>query len=168
MSNKFGISKMAKSKMIRFRVTDQQYNKINSFTEKHNVQMSSWILQTLEKSINAFEDQNQASILLSNLKQRPVKLFQRAAPKIDPELLFGLGVISNNVNEIAIALHTLCDEKVGSDLNIDLLECLKILLAIQLDINSYLDQLPQVSKLKKSSRKKIDQAIEYVEQRVGL
>jgi len=135
-----------KTQVKRLRLTEDESLQLNNYLEKHNFQFSDFCNTLIRKAINA--DYHLVQITNYEKPQFPIKQKKhyRAPPKVAPELLFELGRIGTNLNQVARALNIIKNDK-ESDLDLteqfSFIECLQALQLIQTDIHSVIGELKQ-------------------------
>lgn len=84
----------------------------------------------------------------------------RPPPKADPALLFQLGKIGNNINQIAKSLNRIAQQQPTPEFSF--LECLHTLSLIQSDVHEVTGELPKIKRSEEAVKKARERAIAKV------
>jgi hypothetical protein len=158
-----------KTQVKRLRLTEDENLQLNNYLEKHNFQFSDFCNTLIRKAISA--DYHLVEITDYVKPHFPIKQkkHHRPPPKVAPELLFELGRIGTNLNQVARALNVIKNDKEAElDLTeqFSFIECLQALQLIQTDIHSVIGELKQSTMSEKAienARNRIIKAVELPE-----
>jgi hypothetical protein len=159
--------KNLKTSYKKLRLTEFEAEQIDEHLKKHeltftdfvNTLISRAILSTFP-SIPREEEFSSEIFVFQKKKSKSV----RSSPKVDPELLFQVGKIGNNINQIAKALNAIKqDQQLKADFSF--LECLHTLSLIQSDLHEVMGELPKIHRSEDAVQKAYERALAKVQSR---
>ena len=138
--------KELKTVVKRLRLTELEAKQLEKYLDDHDQNFSEFVNCLISQQIMS----DVPTVLAEHVpmvepipqkKRQPIK----QPPKVDPALLFQIGRIGNNVNQIATVLNTIRQEpKLVS--NFSFLECFHVLSQIQNDLHDWLGELPKINR----------------------
>lgn len=101
-------------------------------------------LKTIDTSFSEFV-REAVSLRQSIDTPKRKKIASAPPPSVDPELLFELGRIGNNINQIARTLHLIKNDH-DKVIDFSFICCLNVLHEMQTELHSVIGQLPQINR----------------------
>jgi hypothetical protein len=146
--------KELKTEIKRLRFTELEAKQLDKYLEKHDLNFSEFVSDLISQKI---QSEFQTAQEESNNKKSKVKTVQ-APPKVDPALLFQIGKIGNNLNQIARSLNIIrLDSQAISKFSF--LECFHDLSLMQNDLHHFLGELPKIERSPQAVEKAKERAI---------
>ena len=141
--------KELKTVVKRLRLTELEASQLEKYLDDHDQNFSEFVNGLISQQIMsdvptvlAEHVQYMVEPIPQKKKRQPIK---QPPKKVDPALLFQIGRIGNNVNQIATVLNTIRQEpKLVS--NFSFLECFHVLSQIQNDLHDWLGELPKINR----------------------
>lgn len=142
--------KKAKKTVTRnIRMTLEQVRELDQFLEEIGMSFSAFVRQSV-------------SLRQPLINGKPTRKYKAPMPQVDPNLLFELGRIGNNINQIARSLNYInADQLLRAELSF--IECLKILQRIQNDIHVVIGKLPKIHRSDQAVARAKERAIKRVQ-----
>ena len=151
--------KELKTEVKRLRLTELEAKQLEKYLDDHDLNFSEFVNDLIGRKINSEFQTVSAEPLeaIADNKKSKSKI-SRQPPKTDPALLFQIGRIGNNVNQIAKVLNTIRQEpKLVS--NFSFLECFHVLSQIQNDLHHWLGELPKIERSPEAVKKARERAM---------
>ena len=136
--------KELKTEVKRLRLTELEAKQLEKYLDDHDLQFSEFVNALIgQKVMSEFPTVSAESLDVSIEPKK--KREQIKQPPIDPALLFQIGRIGNNINQMAKVLNIIRQEpKLVS--NFSFLECFHVLSQIQNDLHDWLGELPKINR----------------------
>ena len=140
--------KELKTVVKRLRLTELEASQLEKYLDDHGQNFSEFVNGLISQQIMsdvptvlAEHVQSMVEPIPQKKKRQPIK----QPPKVDPALLFQIGRIGNNVNQIAKVLNTIRQDP-KSVSSFSFLECFHVLSQIQNDLHDWLGELPKIKR----------------------
>ena len=140
--------KELKTVVKRLRLTELEASQLEKYLDDHDQNFSEFVNGLISQQIMsdvptvlAEHVQSMVEPIPQKKKRQPIK----QPPKVDPALLFQIGRIGNNVNQIAKFLNTIRQDP-KSVSSFSFLECFHVLSQIQNDLHDWLGELPKIKR----------------------
>ena len=140
--------KELKTVVKRLRLTELEASQLEKYLDDHDQNFSEFVNGLISQQIMsdvptvlAEHVQSMVEPIPQKKKRQPIK----QPPKVDPALLFQIGRIGNNVNQIAKFLNTIRQDP-KSVSSFSFLECFHVLSQIQNDLHEWLGELPKINR----------------------
>ena len=155
---------MAKDKIKKFRLTDQQLEQLQQQLKKENTNFTDFIHSLIEREVM----QNAVTVQQHPVEIKPLRTKVKTVVEIvnryqrtDPALLRELGQIGNNINQIARALNIIKNADQQEQRKLDIFSVLLVLKSIQTELQQVFPALPKINrqspdKLKNRLKKQMD------------
>lgn len=129
--------KELKSEVKKLRFTKSEVIELQKYLDANDLNFSEFVTDLLNQKIK-----HESSELNKKTKKKT------EPPRADPDVLFQIGKIGNNLNQIAKSLNILKnDPRVNT---FSFLECFYALSQMQKDLHSYLGELPKIERREKA------------------
>ena len=133
--------KELKTETKRLRLTKSEAEQLDEYLADNKINFSDFVNGFLSEKVMS----KVPTVSESKINEAKKKTVVKQPPKVDPALLFQIGRIGNNVNQIAKVLNTIRQEpKLVS--NFSFLECFHVLSQIQNDLHDWLGELPKINR----------------------
>ena len=133
--------KELKTETKRLRLTKSEAEQLDKYLADNKINFSDLVNGFLSEKVMS----KVSTVSESKINEAKKKTVVKQPPKVDPALLFQIGRIGNNVNQIATVLNTIRQEpKLVS--NFSFLECFHVLSQIQNDLHHWLGELPKINR----------------------
>lgn len=133
--------KELKTETKRLRLTKSEAEQLDKYLADNKINFSDLVNGFLSEKVMS----KVSTVSESKINEAKKKTVVKQPPKVDPALLFQIGRIGNNVNQIAKVLNTIRQEpKLVS--NFSFLECFHVLSQIQNDLHDWLGELPKINR----------------------
>lgn len=133
--------KELKTETKRLRLTKSEAEQLDKYLADNKINFSDLVNGFLSEKVMS----KVPTVSESKINEAKKKTVVKQPPKVDPALLFQIGRIGNNVNQIAKVLNTIRQEpKLVS--NFSFLECFHVLSQIQNDLHDWLGELPKINR----------------------
>ena len=141
--------KELKTVVKRLRLTELEAKQLEKYLDDHDQNFSEFVNALISQQIMSDVPTVLAEHVQSMVELIPQKKKKRQPikqpPKVDPALLFQIGRIGNNINQMAKVLNIIRQEpKLVS--NFSFLECFHVLSQIQNDLHDWLGELPKINR----------------------
>ena len=140
--------KELKTVVKRLRLTELEASQLEKYLDDRELNFSEFVNGLISQQIMsdvptvlAEHVQSMVEPIPQKKKRQPIK----QPPKVDPALLFQIGRIGNNVNQIAKFLNTIRQDP-KSVSSFSFLECFHVLSQIQNDLHDWLGELPKIKR----------------------
>lgn len=153
--------KNSKTTYKKLRLTELEAEQIDKYLHEHNLTFTDLVNVLIGKAIMSEfptvpteppkEDSGK-----NNFPHKSKNKSVRQPPKADPALLFQLGKIGNNINQIAKSLNRIAQQPTPE---FSFLECLHTLSLIQSDVHDVIGELPKIKRSEEAVRKARERAI---------
>lgn len=156
-----------KTSYKKFRLTELEAEQIDHYLKEHDLTFTNFVNTLISRvilstfpSVPKEEELSSGILVFQKKKSKSV----RSSPKVDPELLFQVGKIGNNINQIAKALNAIQqDPQLKADFS--LLECLHTLSLIQSDLHEVMGELPKIHRSEEAVQNAHERALAKVQSR---
>lgn len=115
-------------------------------------------LKTIDTSFSEFV-REAVSLRQSIDTPKRKKTVTSPAPSVDPELLFELGRIGNNINQISRSLHIIKNDH-DQATDFSFVACLNVLQEMQVELNSVIGRLPEINRSEQAVERARKRALE--------
>lgn len=155
-----------KTEVKRLRLTALENEQLEAYLAQHGLGFTEFANQLISEKIMSdsptviAEDQTLDTIPKKQEKKVITKVMQA-----DPALLFQVGRIGNNINQIAKALNQIQHDK-NAVAEFSYLECLHTLDLIQTDLKDVLGELPKIKRSEKAVQRARERALKAVQSRL--
>ena len=138
--------KELKTVVKRLRLTELEAKQLEKYLDDRDLNFSEFVNGLISQQIMSEIPTVLAEHAQSMIEPIPQKKRQSIKqPPIDPALLFQIGRIGNNINQMAKVLNIIRQEpKLVS--NFSFLECFHVLSQIQNDLHDWLGELPKINR----------------------
>ena len=138
--------KELKTVVKRLRLTELEAKQLEKYLDDRDLNFSEFVNGLISQQIMSEIPTVLAEHAQSMIQPIPQKKRQSIKqPPVDPALLFQIGRIGNNVNQIAKFLNTIRQDP-KSVSNFSFLECFHVLSQIQNDLHDWLGELPKINR----------------------
>ncbi len=138
--------KELKTVVKRLRLTELEASQLEKYLDDRDLNFSEFVNSLISQQIMSEIPTVLAEHAQSMIQPIPQKKRQSIKqPPVDPALLFQIGRIGNNVNQIAKVLNTIRQDP-KSVSNFSFLECFHVLSQIQNDLHEWLGELPKINR----------------------
>lgn len=157
--------KNLKTTYKKLRLTELEAEQIDKYLHEHNLTFTDWVNALIGQAIMSefptvpIELPKQDSDK-NNFSHKSKNKSVRQPPKADPALLFQLGKIGNNINQIAKSLNRIAQQQPTPEFSF--LECLHTLSLIQSDVHEVTGELPKIKRSEEAVKKARERAIAKV------
>ena len=133
--------KELKTETKRLRLTKSEAEQLDKYLADNKINFSDLVNGFLSEKVMS----KVPTVSESEINEAKKKTVVKQPPKVDPALLFQIGRIGNNVNQIATVLNTIRQDpkRVSS---FSFLECFHVLSQIQNDLHDWLGELPKIKR----------------------
>lgn len=137
--------KELKTEVKRLRLTKLEAEQLEKYLNDHDLNFSEMVNTLISQKIKSE---------FSTVSAEPIEIFSeqkkkrqriKQPPKADPALLFQIGRIGNNLNQLAKSLNILRQDT-KSVSNFSFLECFHVLSQMQKDLHHWLGELPKIER----------------------
>jgi len=152
--------KELKTEVKRLRLTKLEAEQLEKYLDDHDLNFSEFVNAFITQKIMSefptvlVEEQGVSSLDSKKSKSKATK----QPPKIDPALLFQIGKIGNNLNQVAKSLNLIKQDQ-QSRINFSFIECLHTLSSIQSDIHEIIGDLPKITRTEEAVRSARERAL---------
>ena len=136
-----------KTEVKRLRLTELEAKQLEKYLDDRDLNFSEFVNCLISQQIMSDVPTVLAEHVQSMVEPIPQKKKRQSIkqPPIDPALLFQIGRIGNNINQMAKVLNIIRQEpKLVS--NFSFLECFHVLSQIQNDLHDWLGELPKINR----------------------
>lgn len=157
--------KNLKTTYKKLRLTELEAAQIDKYLHEHNVTFTDLVNALIGKVIlsefpTVLPELPKEDLATDNFPRKAKNKSVRQQPKVDPALLFQLGKIGNNINQIAKSLNRIAQQNPTPDFSF--LECLHTLSFIQSDVHEVTGELPKIRRSEEAVKKARERAIAKV------
>lgn len=147
--------KELKTETKRLRLTKSEAEQLDNYLAENKISFSDLVSGFLSEKVMSKVPTVSEFATDEPKKNQVVK----HPPKVDPALLFQIGRIGNNLNQVAKSLNTIYkDPKAISKFSF--LECFHSLSQMQRDLHHWLGELPKIERSPKTVQKARERAME--------
>ena len=133
--------KELKTETKRLRLTKSEAEQLDKYLADNKINFSDLVNGFLSEKVMS----KVSTVSESKINEAKKKTVVKQPPKVDPALLFQIGRIGNNVNQIAKVLNTIRQDP-KSVSSFSFLECFHVLSQIQNDLHDWLGELPKIKR----------------------
>lgn len=155
-----------KTEVKRLRLTALENEQLEAYLAQHGLGFTEFANQLISEKI--MNDSPTVIAEDQTLDTTPKKQEKKVITKVmqaDPALLFQVGRIGNNINQIAKALNQIQYDK-NAVAEFSYLECLHTLDLIQTDLKAVLGELPKIKRSEKAVQRARERALKAVQSRL--
>ena len=141
---------MAKKKNLRteirrLRLTELESMQLEKYLADHDLNFSEFVNALIGQKIRAEFQTVSTEIIEASIEPKKKREQIKQPPKADPAVLFQIGRIGNNINQIAKFLNFIRQDP-NAISKFSFLECFHTLSQIQNDLHDWLGQLPKIER----------------------
>ena len=141
---------MAKKKNLRteikrLRLTELESMQLEKYLADHDLNFSEFVNALICQKIRAEFQTVSSEIIEGSIEPKKKQRAAKQPPKADPAVLFQIGRIGNNINQIAKFLNFIRQDP-NAISKFSFLECFHTLSQIQNDLHHWLGQLPKIER----------------------
>ena len=136
--------KELKTEVKRLRLTELEAKQLEKYLDDHDLQFSEFVNALIGQKVMSEFPTVSAELLDVSIAPKKKREQIKKPPKADPALLFQIGRIGNNLNQLAKSLNILRQDPSVS--NFSFLECFHALSQMQNDLHHWLGQLPKIER----------------------
>lgn len=145
--------KELKTEVKRLRLTKLEAEQLEKYLDAHDLNFSEFVNALItQKIMSEFPTVLVEQLGVSADSKKSKSKVTKQPPKIDPALLFQVGKIGNNVNQIAKSLNLIKQDQ-QSRIDFSFLECLHTLSLIQSDIHEIIGDLPKITRTEEAVKR---------------
>lgn len=159
-------NKETKTEVKRLRLTALENEQLEAYLAQHGLGFTEFANKLISEKIMSDSPTviaENRSIDMTSKKQEK-KVITKVV-QTDPAILFQVGRIGNNINQIAKALNQIQYDK-NAMAEFSYLECLHTLDLIQTDLKTVLGELPKIKRSEKAVQRARERALKAVESRL--
>ena len=159
-------NKETKTEVKRLRLTALENKQLEAYLAQHGLGFTEFANKLISEKIMSDSPTviaENRSIDMTSKKQEK-KVITKVV-QTDPAILFQVGRIGNNINQIAKALNQIQYDK-NAMAEFSYLECLHTLDLIQTDLKTVLGELPKIKRSEKAVQRARERALKAVESRL--
>ena len=153
--------KELKTEVKRLRLTELEAKQLEKYLNDHDLNFSEFVNALIGQKIMSEFPTVLAELLditADSKKSKSKSKIVRQPPKTDPALLFQIGKIGNNLNQVARSLNLIQkDKKLINDFSF--FECLHTLSLIQSDIHEVIGDLPKITRTEEAVSRARERAL---------
>ena len=151
--------KELKTEVKRLRLTELEAKQLEKYLNDHDLNFSEFVNALIGQMIMSefpIVSAEPLDVTVDSKKSKSKTV--RQPPKIDPVLLFQIGKIGNNLNQVARSLNLIQkDKKLINDFSF--FECLHTLSLIQSDIHEVIGDLPKITRTEEAVSRARERAL---------
>lgn len=133
-----------KTEVKRLRLTELEARQLDKYLKDHDLNFSEFVNASIcQKIMSEFPTVSAEPLEVIEPKKKREQIKQ--PPKADPALLFQIGKIGNNLNQVAKSLNTIYKDPQAIS-KFSFLECFHVLSQMQNDLHQYLGELPKIKR----------------------
>ncbi len=150
----------------KLRLTELEAEQIDKYLHEHNLTFTDLVNGLIGKAILSefptvpTESSKKEDSDIDNFPRKSKNKSVRQPPKADPALLFQLGKVGNNINQIAKSLNRIAQQQPTPEFSF--IECLHTLSLIQSDVHEVTGELPKINRSEEAVKKARERAIATV------
>ena len=151
--------KELKTEVKRLRLTELEAKQLEKYLNDHDLNFSEFVNALIgQKIMSEFPIVSAEPLDVTVDSKKSKSKTVRQPPKIDPVLLFQIGKIGNNLNQVARSLNLIQkDKKLINDFSF--FECLYTLSLIQSDIQEVIGDLPKITRTEEAVSRARERAL---------
>lgn len=153
--------KELKTEVKRLRLTELEAKQLEKYLDDHDLNFSEFVNALIgQKIMSEFPTvlAEPLDITADSKKSKSKSKIVRQPPKTDPALLFQIGKIGNNLNQVARSLNLIQkDKKLINDFSF--FECLHTLSLIQSDVHEVIGDLPKITRTEEAVSRARERAL---------
>ena len=137
--------KELKTEVKRLRLTELEAKQLEKYLDDHDLQFSEFVNALIGQKVMSEFPTVSAESLDVSIEPKKKRQQIKQPPKADPAVLFQIGRIGNNINQIAKFLNFIRQDP-NAISKFSFLECFHTLSQIQNDLHDWLGQLPKIER----------------------
>jgi hypothetical protein len=137
--------KELKTEVKRLRLTELEAKQLEKYLDDHDLKFSEFVNALIGQKVMSESPTVSAEPLDVSIEPKKKREQIKKPPKADPALLFQIGRIGNNLNQLAKSLNILRQDS-NAISNFSFLECFHALSQMQNDLHHWLGQLPKIER----------------------
>ena len=137
--------KELRTEVKRLRLTELEAKQLEKYLDDHDLQFSEFVNALIGQKVMSEFPTVSAELLDVSIAPKKKREQIKKPPKADPALLFQIGRIRNNLNQLAKSLNILRQDS-NAISNFSFLECFHALSQMQNDLHHWLGQLPKIER----------------------
>ena len=151
--------KELKTEVKRLRLTELEAKQLEKYLGDHDLNFSEFVNALIgQKIMSEFPTVLAEPLDATADSKKSKSKIVRQPPKTDPALLFQIGKIGNNLNQVARSLNLIQkDKKLINDFSF--FECLYTLSLIQSDIHEVIGDLPKITRTEEAVSRARERAL---------
>ena len=151
--------KELKTEVKRLRLTELEAKQLEKYLDDHDLTFSEFVNAFIgQKIMSEFPTVLAEPLDVTADSKKSKSKIARQPPKTDPALLFQIGKIGNNLNQVARSLNLIQkDKKLINDFSF--FECLHTLSLIQSDIHEVIGDLPKITRTEEAVSRARERAL---------
>ena len=150
--------KELKTEVKRLRLTELEAKQLEKYLDDHDQNFSEFVNALIGQKVMSEFPTVSAEPLDVAIETKKKREQIKQPPKADPAVLFQIGRIGNNLNQVAKSLNTIYkDPKAISKFSF--LECFHLLSQMQGDLHHWLGELPKIERSPQAVQKARERAM---------
>ena len=146
--------KELKTETKRLRLTKSEAEQLDKYLADNKINFSDLVNGFLSEKVMS----KVPTVSESKINEAKKKTVVKQPPKVDPALLFQIGKIGNNLNQVAKSLNTIYKDPTAIS-KFSFLECFHVLSQMQNDLHQYLGELPKIERSPEAVKKARERAM---------